>query len=176
MGATPLAVGAANEASSKVPELSPVDPPVSTSLAEADRSPIDEAQLVESEPEIDLGDPFEFTESDPVIDLGAPSSASGSDPEIDLGTPLNPAEPNLGRRDSPETPASIPKSASARKTSSSEDPGKPVEPVRNEPGSEEDGNRLLPDAKKGSKVEPVVETVDMDLEGLGMVLGNGKRE
>ncbi len=176
MVATPLAVGAANEVSRKVPELSPVDPPVSASFAQVDRSPVEKPKLVESEPEIDLGDPFEFTESDPVIDLGAPSSASGSDPEIDLGTPLHPAGSDLGRADPPETPRSSPKSVSARKKSSSEDPDKAVEPGRSGPALEEDGNKVLPDATKSSKVEPVVETVDMDLEGLGMVLGNGNKE
>ena len=176
MVATPLAVGAANEVSRRVPELSPVDPPVAASFAEVDRSPIEEPKLVQSEPEIDLGDPFEFTESDPVIDLGAPSSASGSDPVIDLGTPLHPAESDLDRGDSPETPRSTPKSVSARKRSPLEDPDKAVDPGRSGPALEEDGNKVLPDATKSSKVEPVVETVDMDLEGLGMVLGNGKRE
>jgi len=177
MAATPIVVGAESEgAGRKVPELSPVDPPVSASLVDIAKSPIAEPKLVGSEPEIDLGDPFEFAESDPVIDLGDSSSALDSDPEIDLGIPMNPADLDLGKGDSPDTSASTPKSAPVREKSSSQDQGATVEPGHGGPALANDKNKAVPDGKKSSEVEPVVETVDMDLEGLGMVLGNGSRE
>jgi hypothetical protein len=154
-----------------------------------------------AEPEFDQRDPFDSGESEVVVDLGDSPDSPPSDPEIDLGQPPNPAgvslevgsppkaEPAPAAETLPEVDdqpvfsgleSSLSESAAPVPEALPEVEEKPIAPGESEaasgPSPEVEGSTGVADKAKNPKEESVVEADDVDLEGLGMVLGNDSKE